>query len=86
MKFGGSSVGTPESISNVKAIVERAGRPAVVVVSALGGVAWNSSAPRVRLPPATPRGGEPCRSSKHATSTWWSAWWRRGGARPWRPT
>ena len=38
MKFGGSSVGTPESISNVKAIVERAGRPAVVVVSALGGV------------------------------------------------
>ena len=38
MKFGGSSVGTPESISKVKAIVERTGRPAVVVVSALGGV------------------------------------------------
>ena len=38
MKFGGSSVGTPESISNVKAIVELAGRSVVVVVSALGGV------------------------------------------------
>ncbi len=38
LKFGGSSVGTPESISNVKGIVERAGEPLVVVVSALRGV------------------------------------------------
>lgn len=38
LKFGGSSVGTPESIRNVKAIVEQAGRSVVVVVSALGGV------------------------------------------------
>ena len=38
LKFGGSSVGTPESISNVKAIVEAAPHPVVVVVSALGGV------------------------------------------------
>ena len=38
MKFGGSSVGTPESLSNVKSIIERRGECAVVVVSALGGV------------------------------------------------
>ena len=38
LKFGGSSVGTPESILNVKNIVEATARPAVVVVSALGGV------------------------------------------------
>ena len=38
LKFGGSSVGTPESILRVKAIVDAAPRPIIVVVSALGGV------------------------------------------------
>ena len=38
MKFGGTSVGSPESILNLKQIVGNASRPAVVVVSALGGV------------------------------------------------
>lgn len=38
LKFGGSSVGTPDSILRVKAIVEAARRPVIVVVSALGGV------------------------------------------------
>lgn len=38
LKFGGSSVGTPESIRNVKHIVERADDCVIVVVSALGGV------------------------------------------------
>lgn len=38
LKFGGTSVGTAASISNVKEIVERAGTPVIVVVSALGGV------------------------------------------------
>lgn len=38
LKFGGSSVGTAESIQFVKNIVERAGSPTIVVVSALGGV------------------------------------------------
>lgn len=38
LKFGGSSVGTAQSLSNVKHIVETAGTPVVVVVSALGGV------------------------------------------------
>lgn len=38
MKFGGSSVGTPDSIKKVKRIVEQAGDDVIVVVSALGGV------------------------------------------------
>ena len=38
LKFGGSSVGTPESVLQVKQIVDRLDSPAVVVVSALGGV------------------------------------------------
>lgn len=38
LKFGGTSVGTVESLRNVKAIVERLDRPAIVVVSALGGL------------------------------------------------
>lgn len=38
LKFGGSSVGTPESLSAVKQIVESTTAPIVVVVSALGGV------------------------------------------------
>ncbi len=38
LKFGGSSVGTPESIRNVKHIVESTQQPLIVVVSALGGV------------------------------------------------
>lgn len=38
MKFGGTSVGTVESLRNVKKIVESAGQPVVVVVSALGGI------------------------------------------------
>lgn len=38
MKFGGTSVGTPESLQLVKNIVEAEKEPVVVVVSALGGV------------------------------------------------
>lgn len=38
LKFGGSSVGTPEVILNVKSIVENEQKPVVVVVSALGGI------------------------------------------------
>ncbi|MDR1739118.1 MAG: bifunctional aspartate kinase/homoserine dehydrogenase I [Candidatus Symbiothrix sp.] len=38
MKFGGTSVGSVESILKVKAIVEAVEEPVVVVVSALGGV------------------------------------------------
>lgn len=38
LKFGGTSVGTPESLAFVKKIVESLDEPAVVVVSALGGI------------------------------------------------
>ncbi|MDR2389178.1 MAG: bifunctional aspartate kinase/homoserine dehydrogenase I [Tannerellaceae bacterium] len=38
LKFGGTSVGTAESILNVKKIVEAVDEPVIVVVSALGGV------------------------------------------------
>lgn len=38
LKFGGTSVGTPESLRNVKAIVESQSEPCVVTVSALGGL------------------------------------------------
>ena len=38
LKFGGTSVGTPESLSSVKRIVEATEAPLIVVVSALGGV------------------------------------------------
>ena len=38
LKFGGTSVGTAESLAQVKNIVEAIDQPAVVVVSALGGV------------------------------------------------
>lgn len=38
LKFGGTSVGTARSLRNVKRIVEATPRPAVVVVSALGGI------------------------------------------------
>ena len=38
LKFGGSSVGTPESICKVKEIVSSRQEPSIVVVSALGGV------------------------------------------------
>lgn len=38
MKFGGTSVGSPESLQLVKNIVEAEKEPVVVVVSALGGV------------------------------------------------
>lgn len=38
LKFGGTSVGTVESLRNVKNIVEGLTEPAVVVVSALGGL------------------------------------------------
>ena len=38
LKFGGTSVGTIESLRNVKRIVESLDSPAVVVVSALGGL------------------------------------------------
>lgn len=36
LKFGGSSVGTARSLTNVKQIVEATDRPVIVVVSALG--------------------------------------------------
>lgn len=38
MKFGGTSVGTPENLKLVKNIVEAEEEPVIVVVSALGGV------------------------------------------------
>lgn len=38
LKFGGTSVGTVDSLRNVKAIVEGLDSPAIVVVSALGGL------------------------------------------------
>ncbi|MCP9612339.1 bifunctional aspartate kinase/homoserine dehydrogenase I [Coprobacter tertius] len=38
LKFGGTSVGTVESIRSVKKIVEACEEPAIVVVSALGGI------------------------------------------------
>lgn len=38
LKFGGTSVGTIESLRNVKAIVEGLPNPAIIVVSALGGL------------------------------------------------
>ncbi|MDD4514098.1 bifunctional aspartate kinase/homoserine dehydrogenase I [Massilibacteroides sp.] len=38
MKFGGTSVGSVESILNVKRIVEAVDEPVIVVVSALGGI------------------------------------------------
>ena len=45
MKFGGTSVGSVNSILSVKRIVESASEPVIVVVSALGG-----RVPRNRLP------------------------------------
>ena len=41
MKFGGTSVGSVESLMNVKRIVEGSARPTVAVVSALSGVTDN---------------------------------------------
>lgn len=38
LKFGGTSVGTPESLANVRSIVESQPEPCIVVVSALGGL------------------------------------------------
>ena len=38
MKFGGTSVGSAESILSVKKIVEGQTEPVIVVVSALGGI------------------------------------------------
>jgi len=38
LKFGGTSVGSVESIKNVKKIVEACDEPVIVVVSALGGI------------------------------------------------
>lgn len=38
LKFGGSSVGTPASLRNVKEIVEKCDEQVIVVVSALGGI------------------------------------------------
>ena len=38
LKFGGTSVGSVESVLNLKKIVEGQGEPVVVVVSALGGI------------------------------------------------
>jgi len=41
LKFGGTSVGTPERILEVKRIIEAQTIPCVVVVSAFGGVTDN---------------------------------------------
>ena len=38
MKFGGTSVGSVDSIQRVKRIVEAENEPVIVVVSALGGI------------------------------------------------
>lgn len=38
LKFGGTSVGTPQSLANVRAIVESLTEPSIVTVSALGGI------------------------------------------------
>lgn len=38
LKFGGTSVGTIDSLKNVKSIVEGLSEPAIVIVSALGGL------------------------------------------------
>ena len=38
MKFGGTSVGSVDSILSVKRIVEAQQEPVIVVVSALGGI------------------------------------------------
>ena len=38
LKFGGTSVGSVESMSSVKHIVESCREPVIVVVSALGGI------------------------------------------------
>lgn len=38
IKFGGTSIGSPENILSVKRIVEAVERPVIVVVSALGGI------------------------------------------------
>ena len=38
MKFGGTSVGSVNSILSVKRIVEAVDEPVIVVVSALGGI------------------------------------------------
>ena len=38
LKFGGTSVGSVDSILNVKKIVEACNEPVIVVVSALGGI------------------------------------------------
>ena len=38
MKFGGTSVGSAESMLRVKSIVEKQTEPVIVVVSALGGI------------------------------------------------
>ena len=38
LKFGGSSIGSVESILSVKRIVEAQSEPVIVVVSALGGI------------------------------------------------
>ncbi len=38
MKFGGTSVGEPDSLQRVKKIIEKERKPVIVIVSALGGV------------------------------------------------
>ena len=38
MKFGGTSVGDPDSLQRVKKIIEKESGPVIVIVSALGGV------------------------------------------------
>lgn len=58
MKFGGTSVGSVESLLNVKRIVEAQQGPVIVVVSALGGVT-NQLIEMTRLASAHDAGYEP---------------------------
>lgn len=58
LKFGGTSVGTAESILKVKQIVESAGVPTLVVVSALGGVTDQL----IRITRLAAAGDETCRA------------------------
>jgi len=48
LKFGGSSVGTPEAVLKVKQIVDRLDTSAIVVGSALGGVPARPTSLRAR--------------------------------------
>ena len=65
LKFGGSSVGTPQSIRCVKDIVENCQYPIIVVVSALGGVTDQL----IALSHEASRGGDAYRQGVEALRT-----------------